>query len=1851
MRTERLKIDATLRENAVHLTSLDAAIFGGNINAAGQFALAENFPYQATVKLNDIDLAAVMSILPNPPDVVGQLAGTVSASGSHFDLPHLTAEAALQLADIDAYNVQAERLKLDAAFRDNTVYLASLDAAMFDGNILANGQMALSEHFPYQANVELAAIDLAQVAGMLPNPPEIVGRVAGTISAQGSDFDLPHLTAEAALEATDIEAYHAQVERLLLLAKFSENTVHLTSLDAKAFGGQVKAAGKLALFEQQVALDIAVSGGDVKTSGQLAVSERFPYEATIELNNIDLAKAASVLPNPPDVAGLLTGSLSARGSNFDLEHLTAEAALELTEIDAYNAQAEHLELDAAFREKTIYLTALNASIFGGKILANGQLALSEHFPYQATAELTAIDVADVMGILPNPPVVTGELTGKLSAQGTDFDTAHLLADAQFDVTDLKAYHAKTGRLTTRLSVKDNIAHLTAFDADIFQGKISASGQVELSPAFPFQAQVNLNAFELAEAMKMLPNPPVVTGQLTGSLTAQGSPFDLPHLIADAQFDVTNLNAYDVQTGRLIAHLSVKDNAANLTTFKADLFQGNISASGQLQLSENFPYQAHINLNAIDLTAVAGILPNPPAMAGQLTGSVSASGSHFDLAHLQADAAFDLTNIDAYNVQSEKMTIKAAAADNVARLTSLDAALFGGNITATGQLALAKNFPYQATINLTGIDLAQLTGILPNPPDVAGQLTGTISAQGSHFDAPHLTADAKLSVTNLDAYNVAVESLNAQAAFRDNAVFLNTFEANIFNGIVSASGNLALSENFPYSATVNLTAIDLAEIMRILPDPPAVAGVLNGSVSAQGSHFDLPHLTAETQFDVTDLDAYNVQAKRIDATAQLQNGLIALSELTAELFDGKIIGSGEFALATDHLPKFKAALDIQKISVGAILQQFAPQLAQQGLKITADLNGKISAHGISFALQDIQAEADLQSAGKMRMSKASPVPLEWHLTTRLRQQQATIEACSVDSPALRLDVTGGVSLKKGVTLDLAYQAASENLNALMTQAAAFVPGMGNDSPLSKFSGEIRQIAGTVRGAIPDVEIQANAHLTNADFFWAQASDVALDAGFKKNVVTVNKARIAHKSAVIEASGTVDLAGKSGMTVNIPIRLSSGQLADYLGIGKQALPISGQLRQIDVVVHGPVSNLQSEAKLNIQQGNAYGQTFDELTGDVALAENRVTISSLRLKKNGGTIDIKGFYGFDQSFDVKLAVDNINFRDIDQLKSVAVQYTGRVDMTLAASGTTQNPVAEGKIVLNSLTYNERPIEDIICVISAKNQKASALLKTFREKLQLAFDVGLTPELPYRVELSMQQAEIEQMISTVMEWKGVTGIITGKIVSEGSLNNMQAVSADVKLSELNLDVFGQKIKNSHPIDLVVTDKKLMVNSLDMRGEELGLYSQGSLDFQGNFDLDVDGIIDLRAVLPFIPASAEILELEGLAQVICSLHGTFKQPEIDGIFELENARIKHRAYPDAVRNIQGKIAISKDEIRIAGLKGNLGKGNFEISGSSSLSGLMPKEFSVELKGDQIGVNGLIPELSFTVSPTVRFSGTPQQQKLIGEIIIHDALYTKNLDLQAFIGNKNRTISLAGDDRAKRQETLTLDVVIKAAKDVRYKTKLADIELRANPLRIMGSPSNPQIQGRIETLNGKILWGDVQYDILSAVFDLIDPTRLNPEMNVNVQTVIQNYSITLLIQGNLDQFSLDMSSDPPLKDGEIARLLAIGMGSQANASNFLIKPIQTVVEGRLEKIFKLDRISVDVDPLLSKESSSASPTVTLMKEFFDVLAFSFTTTVGGAERQQLFKIIYDVSDNLAIEAQRNELGEFDTMFTFKFKLK
>ncbi len=132
--------------------------------------------------------------------------------------------------------------------------------------------------------------------------------------------------------------------------------------------------------------------------------------------------------------------------------------------------------------------------------------------------------------------------------------------------------------------------------------------------------------------------------------------------------------------------------------------------------------------------------------------------------------------------------------------------------------------------------------------------------------------------------------------------------------MKGEGSLELFEDFLYQTRLDVVRLDLESIMALLPEPPDVAGQVSGAFAAQGSHFDLPHLTLNADLNLANLDAYDIQVGVMKAKARIQNQTLSIESLSAQLLGGNVSGSGKLLLAGSNTPAFETNLALQDISV-------------------------------------------------------------------------------------------------------------------------------------------------------------------------------------------------------------------------------------------------------------------------------------------------------------------------------------------------------------------------------------------------------------------------------------------------------------------------------------------------------------------------------------------------------------------------------------------------------------------------------------------------------------------------------------------------------------------------------------------------------------------------------------------------------------------------------------------------------------------------------------------------------------------------------------------------------------------------
>ena len=215
---------------------------------------------------------------------------------------------------------------------------------------------------------------------------------------------------------------------------------------------------------------------------------------------------------------------------------------------------------------------------------------------------------------------------------------------------------------------------------------------------------------------------------------------------------------------------------------------------------------------------------------------------------------------------------------------------------------------------------------------------------------------------------------------------------------------------------------------------------------------------------------------------------------------------------------------------------------------------------------------------------------------------------------------------------------------------------------------------------------------------------------------------------------------------------------------------------------------------------------------------------------------------------------------------------------------------------------------------------------------------------------------------------------------------------------------------------------------------------------------------------------------------------------------------------------------------------------------------------------------------------------------------------------------------------------------------------------LKGTILHPVLFGRLESRDGIFYFRNNEFNILHASADFADPNRLNPVIDISAETNKAGYSIKLNLEGQIEQFNLTLSSDPPLDEMDILSLLTGGsIGKQtkgleggisaSEATSLLSGALQSVYEERLRTVTGLDRIQID--PSISKTTGTVETRVTVSKRILNKrLSVTYSSALGsGNTEEDIIKLEYLLYRNISLIGIRDERGSVggDIKFRFEFK--
>ncbi len=1047
-----------------------------------------------------------------------------------------------------------------------------------------------------------------------------------------------------------------------------------------------------------------------------------------------------------------------------------------------------------------------------------------------------------------------------------------------------------------------------------------------------------------------------------------------------------------------------------------------------------------------------------------------------------------------------------------------------------------------------------------------------------------------------------------------------------------------------------------------------------------------------------VNAYNVDyrdgavsLRNLHAQAKIDGGpkTISFNDVKAYALGGEVVLKAELR-DFDH---FKLNGELHHFDVRAA----ASLATREKLPYDGVVSGPVFAEG---AISELKKNRFSGTARLTISPTARGIPVHGLIDAKYNAAGGTLELGNsfVALPNTRLDLSGTLGRQLKIRL------ASSNLNDLLPAIqAASTPGQTpvgipvSVAPLGQVIFD-----GTVTGALSDPALAGN--LSGANFIVQDQTVDSLSASLtaSKSGASVEDGTLRQKSVSATFAGSVGLRNwkaDNDQPLTATLGLRNANLADLLALaGRKNIPVSGTLNATAKLA-GSVGNPQASADLALTRGNLEGEPFDRLNAHLAAPSRSSQTLTAQLNAGPKQLNLNASYshaatGFApgkltfniSSNDIQMnQIVTLHQREPDLLAVAKLTAGGEASITLDKSG---SPVAAlsritGDAVISGLQLAGKRLGDLhltadtlsndavtpVVEVKLRSNLASAVI-TADGRWTLAGDYPGSAKLQFsnvnldtarRLFLTPQQAESVR----------VGGSIEGSLDLTGPAAKPEQLKATLEIPKLEIKPLPPTngpaspvdltVRNSGPIRLTLANQVVTIQSARIVAQDSTFSLTGRADLapQQNLDVKVDGNINLAIVHLF---DNEIVSSGGIV-ADAGIHGYFNNPQLSGSLQLKNANFAIAGIPNGLSNANGNIQFTGTQARIENLTAESGGGKVNVAGFASLAG---GDLSFRLRADAAGVRVRYPQGVSTVADSqLTLVGNAQHSILSGTITVDRLAFNPKTDLGSILSS-----SSAPPETPSAQtgftSNLQFDVQIQTSPDITFESSYTDsVEADAN-LRLRGSIANPVLLGRINITQGDLTFFGNKYTINQGSVSFFNPVKLEPILNIDLETVARGVDVTLTVSGPINKLNVSYRSDPPLQFSDIVALLATGRTpndatiaarqptapqqswQQMGASALVGQAIANPVAGRLQRFFGVSRIKID--PTISGVTGNPQAKVTLEQQVTPDIIFTYITDVANAE-EQVIRVEWDFSPHWSAVALRDENGEFGIDFLYKKRFR
>jgi hypothetical protein len=799
----------------------------------------------------------------------------------------------------------------------------------------------------------------------------------------------------------------------------------------------------------------------------------------------------------------------------------------------------------------------------------------------------------------------------------------------------------------------------------------------------------------------------------------------------------------------------------------------------------------------------------------------------------------------------------------------------------------------------------------------------------------------------------------------------------------------------------------------------------------------------------------------------------------------------------------------------------------------------------------------------------------------------------------------------------------------------------------------------------------------------------DLVIENSYVDIKHSVIEHEGSRIDAEGRFSLGyprKDHGEEINANIRMSKRPLADLRhAFQLDDYPVDG-LTSGEFHVYGQYLGPNGVGRLTIENGRAYGETFEVANTNLRFEGTGVRMDAIDIKKSTGKVTGAAWVAWDGNYSFEANGAKIPVESLATLSFPRAPLSGVLQFDATGTGTFEAPRYDVKAAITDLFAGDEGIGQVTGRLSLRGDMLTMEVEASSRRLSVSGSgrLALTPEMDAELNFRFSDTSLDPYLRFFAPQMSpyTTAVADGTIRVVGELADIDHLLVEANIDKLQLKLFDYPAANEGPIQLALNQHVVEVKRFRLVGEGTALELSGNVGLHDNrIALDASG----DANLGILQAFYREIRTAGNASLHAQVRGPLDNPVFSGDATIAEGRVRYSALPHSLQDINGRLLFDAQGIRIVDAVAQLGGGPVRFSGRIGLNGYRPGTLDLTATGEQMHLR--YPEgFRSTIDATLTLRGTPSAMVLGGNVIIRDGIYTKrfepNVDIFALAAG-------GADLPAPPSETTTLpvrfDIKIQAPGTLRLENNLARIVSRAD-LTLNGTYDRPVIFGRADIDRGEIFFEGNRYRITRGTIDFLNPARIQPFFDLEAETRIrvlaaansanssgaETYRITLSLSGTLDgRMNFQVNSDPPLPTVDIISLV-FGQTTGTDLANPELRALRPLaatqseeqllkagllrvlaggitgsVSRAVEQSLGID--TVQISPSIGTEADPLTPTARLIlgKRLSNRAFLTFARALGAAQRDQTIVLEYDQSDRLGWVFTQNG----DRTFAIDFRVR